>query len=109
MTIWRARPPGPPDNAPMQLQVSRFEGLGAAFHTRLPATPLPAPHWIGWSAEAAALLGLAPELPQDEALLQRLSGNPVPNMPDDLMPIASVYSGHQIGRASCRERVYDLV
>lgn len=97
MTIWRARPPGPPDNAPMQLQVSRFEGLGDAFHTRLPATPLPAPHWVGWSAEAAALLGLAPELPQDEALLQRLSGNPVPNMPDDLMPIASVYSGHQFG------------
>ncbi len=97
MTIRRARPPGPPDNAPMQLQVSRFEGLGAAFHTRLPATPLPAPHWVGWSAEAASLLGLAPEMPQDEALLQRLSGNPVPNMPDDLMPLASVYSGHQFG------------
>ena len=62
MTISRARPPGPPDNAPMQLQVSRFEGLGDAFHTRLPATPLPSPHWVGWSAEAAALLGLAPEL-----------------------------------------------
>jgi uncharacterized protein YdiU (UPF0061 family) len=78
----------------MQLQVSRFEGLGDAFHTRLPATPLPAPHWVGWSAEAAALLGLAPELPQDEALLRRLSGNQVP---DDPMPIASVYSGHQFG------------
>ena len=97
MTIRCARPPGPPDNAPMQLQASRFESLGDAFHTRLPATPLPSPHWVGWSAEAAALLGLAPELPQDEALLQRLSGNPVPNMPDDLMPLASVYSGHQFG------------
>jgi uncharacterized protein YdiU (UPF0061 family) len=81
----------------MQLQASRFESLGDAFHTRLPATPLPSPHWVGWSAEAAALLGLAPELPQDAALLQRLSGNPVPNMPDDLMPLASVYSGHQFG------------
>ena len=97
MTIRYARLPGPPDNAPMQLQASRFESLGDAFHTRLPPTPLPSPHWVGWSAEAATLLGLAPEPPQDEALLQRLSGNPVPNMPDDLMPLASVYSGHQFG------------
>lgn len=94
MTIRHARLPGPPDNAPMQLQASRFESLGDAFHTRLPPTPLPAPHWVGWSAEAAALLGLAPELPRDETLLQRLSGN---QLPDELMPLASVYSGHQFG------------
>ena len=78
----------------MQLQVSRFEGLGDAFHTRLPPTPLPAPHWVGWSPSAAALLELPPQPPADDELLQRLSGN---RWPDSLLPLASVYSGHQFG------------
>ncbi len=78
----------------MQLQVSRFESLGDAFHTRLHPSPLPAPHWVGWSAEAAAALGLPTEPPQDDELLQQLSGNRVA---DRVTPIASVYSGHQFG------------
>ncbi len=78
----------------MQLQVSRFEGLGDAFHTRLPPTPLPDPCWVGWSAPAAALLGLPAQAPQEQELLQLLSGN---RWQDSLLPIASVYSGHQFG------------
>ncbi|MEN9904649.1 MAG: hypothetical protein RLZZ555_1214, partial [Pseudomonadota bacterium] len=78
----------------MQLQESRFERLGDAFHTRLPPTPLPDPCWVGWSAEAAAQLGLPEQAPQDPELLQLLSGN---RWPDSLLPIATVYSGHQFG------------
>ncbi|MDD2728015.1 YdiU family protein [Malikia sp.] len=78
----------------MQLQVSRFESLGDEFHTRLHPTPLPTPHWVGWSGEAAATLGLPTEPPPDDELLQRLSGN---RIADSVTPIASVYSGHQFG------------
>ena len=94
MTRPGARPTAGPDNAHMQIQVSRFEGLGGAFHTRLPPTPLPAPHWVGWSPQAAALLDLPPRPPADDELLQRLSGN---RWQDGLLPLATVYSGHQFG------------
>ncbi len=96
MTRTGTRPPGGLDNARMQLKTSRFEGLGEAFHTRLPPTPLPDPHWVGWSPQAAALLDLPPQPPQppEDSLLQRLSGN---RWPDERLPIATVYSGHQFG------------
>jgi len=78
----------------MQLQTSRFEQLGEAFHTRLPPTPLPTPYWVGWSRDAARLLGLPEQMPADGTLLQALSGNaPLAGM----SPLATVYSGHQFG------------
>ena len=72
----------------------RFAALGPDFHTRLAATPLPEPYWVGKNPAVAAALGLSRDwLDSDEALAaftgnQRLAGSE---------PLATVYSGHQFG------------
>ncbi|MFN4121360.1 protein adenylyltransferase SelO [Acidovorax sp.] len=71
-----------------------FAALGPAFYTELRPTPLPAPHWVGTSADVARQIGLDPAwLGRDEAL-QAFSGN---TLLAGSTPLASVYSGHQFG------------
>jgi uncharacterized protein YdiU (UPF0061 family) len=65
---------------------------GAAWSAVTP-TPVRAPSWIGWSAEVADLLGL-PDLRDDPAALQILSGNAVA---PGSQPWAACYGGHQFG------------
>jgi serine/tyrosine/threonine adenylyltransferase len=75
---------------------NRFETLGEAFFTALPAEPLPSPHWVATSDDCAALLGLPGDWATraDLHALEAFSGARVwPGM----KPLASVYSGHQFG------------
>lgn len=84
-----------PTEAPTWL--NRFAGLGASFFTELPATGMPAPHWVAQSAACAELLGWPADWAErpDWHALDVLSGNAVwPGM----RPLASVYSGHQFGQ-----------
>ncbi len=72
----------------------RFADLGPDFHTELPPTPLPDPHWVGQSRAVARELGLTDAWMQSIEALQAFTGNAVlPGM----RPLASVYSGHQFG------------
>ena len=71
-----------------------FAALGSAFSTDLRPTPLPAPHWVASSPDAAQLLGLPADWQQQPEALQWFSGNAVP---PGAHPLASVYSGHQFG------------
>ena len=76
--------------------VNRFAGLGAEFFTELPATGMPAPHWVAQSPACAELLGWPADWAErpDWNALEVLSGNASwPGM----RPLASVYSGHQFG------------
>ena len=75
---------------------NRFLALGSAFFTRLPAEPLPEPHWVARSDRCAELLGLPADWGQRAGLnaLDVMSGNALwPGM----QTLASVYSGHQFG------------
>ena len=74
-----------------------FSALGATFHTRLPAQPLPAPYVVGFSAETAALLGLDPAIAADPAFAPFFAGNLTRERAPSSMSYASVYSGHQFG------------
>ena len=74
-----------------------FAALGAAFVTRLPAVPLPAPYVIGFSAEMAATLGIDPQVVDDPTFADFFSGNFTRELPPPAMSYASVYSGHQFG------------
>ena len=71
-----------------------FAALGPAFHTELRPTPLPAPYWVGTSADVGRLLGLPPGWQQSPEALQAFTGNTL--LPGS-RPLASVYSGHQFG------------
>ncbi|VVE29951.1 YdiU family protein [Pandoraea horticolens] len=73
---------------------NRFASLGDSFYTRLAPQPLPAPYLVGFSADAARLLGWSPEAARDPEFLATFAGNaPLPGGD----PLASVYSGHQFG------------
>ncbi|HTH59377.1 MAG TPA: YdiU family protein [Paraburkholderia sp.] len=74
-----------------------FAALGAAFVTRLPAAPLPAPYVVGFSAEMAATLGLDARIVDDPAFADFFSGNFTRELTPSAMSYASVYSGHQFG------------
>ncbi|MFZ2305948.1 MAG: YdiU family protein [Rhodoferax sp.] len=71
-----------------------FAALGPDFYTPMRLQPLAAPYMVGHSAQAARLLGLAPDALQSPAWLDFLVGNLVP---DGAQPLSSVYSGHQFG------------
>ncbi len=79
----------------MQLKQDFFEQL-EGFYSQVYPLPISQPHWLAWSDDAAALIGLTK--PTDELLMQ-MSGN-------HQMPGASyyaqVYSGHQFGGYSPR-------
>ncbi|WP_258002192.1 protein adenylyltransferase SelO [Burkholderia sp. WAC0059] len=74
-----------------------FAQLGAAFVTRQPAQPLPAPYLVGFSAATAALLGFDAGIASDPAFTEYFSGNLTRERPASELPYASVYSGHQFG------------
>jgi uncharacterized protein YdiU (UPF0061 family) len=71
-----------------------FAALPPAFHTRLEATPVPAPYLVCASASAAALIGLPPAALESTEFLQAFAGNR--RLPGS-EPLAAVYSGHQFG------------
>ena len=55
----------------MQFKQDYFEQL-AGFYSQVYPTPISHPHWLGWSEDAAKLIGL--QQPNDELLMQ-LSAN----------------------------------
>ncbi|RKP54754.1 protein adenylyltransferase SelO [Pararobbsia silviterrae] len=74
-----------------------FASLGTAFSTRLPATPLPAPYLVGFSREAAALIGLGADAADRPDFVETMTGNRTRDLAPEALPLASVYSGHQFG------------
>ena len=72
----------------------RFAALGPDFFTELRPTPLPAPHWVGTSADVAALIGVDTTWMRSDEALQAFAGN---SLLAGSRPLASVYSGHQFG------------
>jgi uncharacterized protein YdiU (UPF0061 family) len=71
-----------------------FASLGEDFSVPLRPTPLPAPYWVGRSAQVASDLGLKPGWHDSDGWLHALSGNCEIAGTESL---ASVYSGHQFG------------
>ncbi len=71
--------------------------LGTDFYTRLPAAPIPAPYLIGFSEEAAALLGFDAQLARNPAFIEWFAGNQTHLLAPHAQPFATVYSGHQFG------------
>ncbi|MGL4807127.1 MAG: hypothetical protein ACRC4O_00150, partial [Giesbergeria sp.] len=63
---------------------NRFAALGPAFYTRLEPRPLPTPHTVAHSPDAAALLGLDADWLHSDAALQIFSGNALPQGSDPL-------------------------
>ena len=74
---------------------SGFRDLGDDFYVSLLPTPLPAPYWVGHSAQVARQLGLREDWRTQNGWLQALSGNLALQ---GTQPLASVYSGHQFGQ-----------
>lgn len=74
-----------------------YASLGDAFFSRLPATPIPAPYLVGFSAETARLLGWPADAADDPALIEYFAGNLSRDLATEALPIATVYSGHQFG------------
>jgi uncharacterized protein YdiU (UPF0061 family) len=87
----------PPDTPSLNLGLlwtNPFADLGEDFYVPLQPTPLPAPYWVGRSAQVASDMGLTPEWLESPDLLHALSGNrPI----EGSQALASVYSGHQFG------------
>ena len=87
----------PPDTPSLNLGLlwtNPFADLGEDFYVPLQPTPLPAPYWVGRSAQVAGDMGLTPEWLESPDLLHALSGNrPI----EGSQALASVYSGHQFG------------
>ncbi len=86
--------PAPPIAAPRWRESTLMGGLGPAFGTCLPPSPLPGLHWVARSQALAAELGLTDWLQTAEALAL-LGGNTLPPVGATQ---ASVYSGHQFGQ-----------
>jgi uncharacterized protein YdiU (UPF0061 family) len=71
-----------------------YAGLPPAFYTRLAPQGLNAPRLLHANADAAALIGLDPDVLHTDAFLQVFSGRaPLPGGDT----LAAVYSGHQFG------------
>jgi serine/tyrosine/threonine adenylyltransferase len=95
-----AEPVGPMATLAAALGAERagsFANLGGAFHTRLPAAPLPEPYVVGFSTQVATMLGLDPALVREPGFAGFFCGNTTPGWPAPALPYASVYSGHQFG------------
>ncbi|MEY2937317.1 MAG: hypothetical protein RL033_8066 [Pseudomonadota bacterium] len=71
----------------------RRQVLGACFSNVSP-TPVKAPRLLGYSEEAAALIGLAPSDIESPAFVEVFSGNRVL---EAMQPYAACYGGHQFG------------
>lgn len=74
---------------------NRFAALGPDFSTRLQATLLPQPYWVGRNLAMARELGLDNAWLSSDDACQVFTGNqPLAGM----QSLASVYSGHQFGQ-----------
>ncbi|MFM7522551.1 MAG: protein adenylyltransferase SelO family protein, partial [Betaproteobacteria bacterium] len=73
---------------------NRFGSLPPVFHTRLSATPLPAPYLVCASETAAGLIGLDQTAFDTAEFAEAFSGNAVLSGSE---PLSAVYSGHQFG------------
>src|SRR5688572_28864052 len=71
----------------------RRQVLGACF-SHVSPTPVKAPRLLGYSVEAAALIGLTPSQVESPEFVQVFSGNRVL---DEMLPYAACYGGHQFG------------
>ncbi|WP_370652112.1 YdiU family protein [Caballeronia sp. TF1N1] len=81
-------------------QPGSFAALGAAFLTRLPATPVPDPYLVAISRETADMLGIDPDVAEgseQKRFAEYFAGNPTREWPAGDLPYAAVYSGHQFG------------
>jgi uncharacterized protein YdiU (UPF0061 family) len=78
---------------------NRYAALPAAFHTRLPPSPLPSPHRVVVSKDAAALIGLDVVQTMRPGFVDVFAGNTLLPGSD---PLAAVYGGHQFGSWSGR-------
>ncbi|MBR7798659.1 protein adenylyltransferase SelO [Undibacterium fentianense] len=73
---------------------NRYASLSKNFFTPLDPTPLKNPYLITRNVDLLQNLGLAPELLDQQEILEVFSGNRVHQ---SSRPIATVYSGHQFG------------
>ncbi len=73
-----------------------FLSLGPDFYTKVPATPVPNPYLVGFSADAAALLGCTAQIAHDPAFVAWFAGN-ARSETSEKTPFATVYAGHQFG------------
>lgn len=81
----------------LPLQTTRFSQLGKAFYTELMPTPLVAPiRWGACNKGLATELGLADDFFEHDEHCLALSGS-LASEAYKVMPLASVYSGHQFG------------
>jgi uncharacterized protein YdiU (UPF0061 family) len=72
-----------------------FAGLSEAFYSRVKPTPFAStPKLIHFNKSAAELVGLTTSTPEDETLINMLSGRSLPTGTD---PLAMLYAGHQFG------------
>ncbi|HEY9194393.1 MAG TPA: YdiU family protein [Methyloversatilis sp.] len=76
-----------------------YARLPPAFHTRLAPSPLPSPHRVAVSQDAADLIGLDGATTRHPDFVEVFSGNRVPAGSE---PLAAVYAGHQFGSWSGR-------
>ncbi|WP_137227358.1 YdiU family protein [Shewanella sp. MEBiC00475] len=74
----------------MQFKQDYFEQL-EGFYSQVYPLPISNPHWLGWSEDAAQLIGL--QQPNDELLMQLSANHAAPGA----SYYAQVYSGHQFG------------
>tara|TARA_R110002167_G_scaffold306079_1_gene510487 strand:- start:30577 stop:32058 length:1482 start_codon:yes stop_codon:yes gene_type:complete len=74
----------------MQFKQNFFEQL-EGFYSQVYPLPISNPHWLGWSDDAAQLIGL--EKPNAELLMQLSANYAAPGA----SYYAQVYSGHQFG------------
>jgi len=74
-----------------------YASLGDAFLSRQPATPIPSPYLVGFSADTAQLLGWPADFAGDPAFVEYFAGNLSRDLPREALPVATVYSGHQFG------------
>ncbi len=72
-----------------------FAARDPGFFTRMAATPLPDPYWVGRSNAVAQQLGFSDEWMRSDEALGAWTGNM--ELPGS-QPLASVYSGHQFGQ-----------
>jgi uncharacterized protein YdiU (UPF0061 family) len=84
------------DPSPPMRWLNSYARLGPAFFTRLPAQPLPSPHWVARSDALAATLGWPEDWAEraDWRTLEVLAGAATWRGAE---PLAGVYSGHQFG------------
>ena len=76
-----------------------YARLPERFHTRMSATPVPAPRLFALNSKLAEVLGLDLDWLRSPDGLAMLAGNAVPG---GAAPLAQVYAGHQFGGYSPR-------